>query len=71
MAAGVVSGVVADLLQKYPTLNPDQVKARLMKTAWSPCRLTAAPPIHRLGSPTQTSMMFSRLALAMLISTQQ
>lgn len=34
MAAGVVSGVVADLLQKYPTLNPDQVKARLMKTAW-------------------------------------
>src|SRR5581483_1137544 len=34
MAAGVVSGVVADLLQKSPSLNPDQVKARLMKTAW-------------------------------------
>jgi subtilisin family serine protease len=31
MAAGVVSGVVADLLQKSPTLTPDQVKARLMK----------------------------------------
>ena len=34
MAAGVVSGVVADLLQKSPALTPDQVKARLMKTAW-------------------------------------
>ncbi len=34
MAAGVVSGVVADLLQKSPRLTPDQVKARLMKTAW-------------------------------------
>ena len=34
MATGVVSGVVADLLQKSPSLNPDQVKARLMKTAW-------------------------------------
>ena len=35
MATGVVSGVVADLLQKSPGLNPDQVKARLMKTAWN------------------------------------
>ena len=34
MATGVVSGAVADLLQKYPSLTPDQVKARLMKTAW-------------------------------------
>ena len=34
MATGVVSGVVADLLQQNPNLNPDQVKARLMKTAW-------------------------------------
>src|SRR5271168_1370164 len=34
MATGVVSGVVADLLQKSPGLTPDQVKARLMKTAW-------------------------------------
>ena len=33
MATGVVSGVVADLLQAHPTLTPDQVKARLMKTA--------------------------------------
>src|SRR5260370_7320503 len=34
MATGVVSGVVADLLQKTPSLSADQVKARLMKTAW-------------------------------------
>ena len=33
MATGVVSGAVADLLQAHPTLKPDQVKARLMKTA--------------------------------------
>jgi serine protease AprX len=33
MATGVVSGAVADLLQAHPTLTPDQVKARLMKTA--------------------------------------
>jgi len=34
MATGLVSGVIADLLQKSPELKPDQVKARLMKTAW-------------------------------------
>jgi serine protease AprX len=33
MATGVVSGMVADLLQANPVLSPDQVKARLMKTA--------------------------------------
>ncbi len=33
MATGVVSGMVADLLQALPTMTPDQVKARLMKTA--------------------------------------
>lgn len=33
MATGVVSGVVADLLEANPRLTPDQVKARLMKTA--------------------------------------
>ncbi len=33
MATGVVSGMVADLLQAHSTLTPDQVKARLMKTA--------------------------------------
>lgn len=34
MATGVVSGAVADLLQAQPRLTPDQVKARLMKTAY-------------------------------------
>jgi serine protease AprX len=34
MATGVVSGAVADLLQAQPKLTPDQVKARLMKTAY-------------------------------------
>ncbi len=32
MAAGVVSGAVADLLQAQPKLTPDQVKARLIGT---------------------------------------
>lgn len=34
MATPLVSGAVALMLQKDPTLTPDQVKARLMKTAW-------------------------------------
>src|SRR5262249_9164389 len=33
MAAPIVSGAVALLLEKVPGLSPDQVKARLMKTA--------------------------------------
>lgn len=33
MATGVVSGAVADLLQAHTGLTPDQVKARLMKSA--------------------------------------
>jgi serine protease AprX len=34
MATPVVSGAVALMLQKNSALTPDQVKARLMKTAW-------------------------------------
>jgi serine protease AprX len=34
MATPVVTGAVALMLQKDPTLTPDTVKARLMKTAW-------------------------------------
>lgn len=34
MATPVVSGAVALLLEQDPTLTPDLIKARLMKTAW-------------------------------------
>jgi len=34
MATPLVSGAVALMLQQNPSLTPDQVKARLMKTAW-------------------------------------
>jgi len=34
MATPVVSGAAALMLQQNPALTPDQVKARLMKTAW-------------------------------------
>jgi serine protease AprX len=34
MATPLVSGAVALMFQKTPALTPDQVKARLMKTAW-------------------------------------
>ena len=34
MATPLVAGAAALMLQKNPTLTPDQVKARLLKTAW-------------------------------------
>lgn len=34
MATPLVAGAAALMLQKNPSLTPDQVKARLMKTAW-------------------------------------
>jgi serine protease AprX len=34
MATPVVAGAVALMLQKDPTLTPDTIKARMMKTAW-------------------------------------
>jgi len=34
MATPVVSGAAALILQQNPSMTPDQVKARLMKTAW-------------------------------------
>ncbi|HEU5412324.1 MAG TPA: S8 family peptidase [Candidatus Angelobacter sp.] len=34
MATPVVAGAAALMLQKYPTLTPDTIKARMMKTAW-------------------------------------
>src|SRR5208283_4244039 len=34
MAAGMVSGTAALMLDNDPTLTPDQIKARLMETAY-------------------------------------
>lgn len=47
MATPVVSGAVADMLQAQPSLTPDQVKARLMKTAYKtfPTSSTAVDPV--------------------------
>jgi serine protease AprX len=47
MATPVVSGVIADILQAQPSLTPDQVKARLMKTAYKtfPTSSTAVDPV--------------------------
>ena len=44
MAAPVVAGIAAELIQKTPSITPDQVKARLMRTAWR--RLRRAPPLY-------------------------
>jgi serine protease AprX len=43
----MVSGAVALMIQKNPTLAPDQVKARLMKTAtkFAPGYSTATDPV--------------------------
>jgi serine protease AprX len=47
MATPVVSGAAAILLQQHPTLTPDQVKARLLKTAYKtfPRYSTATDPV--------------------------
>ena len=47
MATPVVSGAVADLLEGQPSLTPDSVKARLMKTAYKtfPTSSTAVDPV--------------------------
>ena len=55
MAAPMVSGSVALMLQKQPTLTPDQVKARLMKTASKtfPRFSTATDPVTGLTYTSQ------------------
>jgi len=53
MASPVVAGSAALLLQKDPTLTPNQIKARLMKTAWKPFVPTASI------TDTQTNQTFN------------
>ena len=50
MATPVVAGAAALMIQKDPTLTPDTVKARMMKTAWKgyPANSTA---YDELGNP--------------------
>ncbi len=52
MATPVVSGAVALLLKKNPQLTPDQIKARLMKTAWK------GFPSNSSGSDTDTGFSY-------------
>ena len=53
MATPVVSGAVAVLLNKTPSLTPDQVKARLMKTAYKTF------PAVSVASDPQTGEVFA------------
>jgi serine protease AprX len=59
MATPVVSGVVADILQAQPSLTPDQVKARLMKTAYKtfPTTSTAVDPVTGQTFVSQYDML--------------
>jgi serine protease AprX len=58
MAAPMVSGAVADLLEKSPSLTPDQVKARLMKTAYKtfPVTSTTTDPVTGISYTSQYDM---------------
>ena len=62
MATPAVAGAVAILLQQHSTMTPDQVKARLMKTAYKMgLNLTSAYVPHLYQSFTQ----YYDLSLAM------
>jgi serine protease AprX len=58
MATPVVSGAVALMLQKNPSLNPDTVKARLMKTASKnfPLASVAIDPTTGMAYPSTYDM---------------
>ena len=51
MATPVVSGAAALMLQEDPTLTPDQIKARMMKTATKQfARYTSASSLYHAGT---------------------
>lgn len=54
MATPVVSGTAALMIQKDPTLTPDTVKARMMKTAWK------GYPAHSWAYDTLGNSYFSQ-----------
>jgi serine protease AprX len=58
MATPVVSGAVALMLQKQPSLTPDQVKARLMKTASKafPLYSSAQDTLHHVTYNSQSDI---------------
>src|SRR6266576_1879579 len=53
MAAPVVSGAAALLIQQHPSLTPDQVKARLMKTA------TKTLNLYSIGTDAKSLQQFN------------
>ena len=59
MATPVVSGAAALLLQQNPNLRPDQVKARLMKTASKsfPASSTVVDPVTHVQYTSQYDML--------------
>ena len=60
MATPVVSGAVALMLQKDPSLTPDTVKARIMKTASKTFPVRAQRKIPQPAHITPTSTICSR-----------
>jgi serine protease AprX len=50
MAAPIVSGAVALMLERYPTLTPDQVKKILVSSAQRFGQLTTSPPAGAAGA---------------------
>jgi serine protease AprX len=59
MATPVVSGAVADIIQADPSLTPDQIKARLMKTAYKtfPVSSTAVDPVTGQAFTSEYDLM--------------
>src|SRR5260370_34633706 len=66
MAAPMVSGAAALLIQQNPLLTPDQVKARLMKTAYKvfPSSSSYTDPTTGITSTSHSDLFTSAAAYA-------